>query len=398
MKFKLSFLLLLLCLPQLVWSEWIKVTGRAPVKNIRYEVARESARDDAFQQAVMQFGTQVKSRQRIENGVLKQDELILSSTARVNKSVIEEEYVWEGMLHLSMNVDVEAISACPNSQASGYKKQVAVLGFTIQSPAQANLGAIHNVERGLSSALNQALQNQGQLIVFEHSQFIINSDVINAPSKYTPQNTLTNAADFAKEVGAQFVVSGVVRDIGIEEDAAFSNSYWAKLKRLVRKANQNRHFTVELFVHDGFSGELIWQKQFSTKAKWAFDTQQKVGFGSAEFWQGQYGQAVSGVVDEMAGLVGEQLKCQPFMTRISRVDGKTLHFDSGASSGVRPGDKLSLYRTFNFSDSDMQKGIELINVKTALTVSQVHPGFSSGKIAVDPGRLNIQEDDLLIAW
>ena len=86
------------------------------------------------------------------------------------------------------------------------------------------------------------------------------------------------------------------------------------------------------------------------------------------------------------------------MTRISRVDGKTLHFDAGASTGIRPGDKLSLYRTFNFNDADQQRGVELTNVKTALTVSQVHPGFASGTIAVDPGRLNIQEDDLLIAW
>ena len=123
-----------------------------------------------------------------------------------------------------------------------------------------------------------------------------------------------------------------------------------------------------------------------------------VGFGSAEFWQDEYGLAVGGLVNEMAAMINDQLRCQPFMTRISRVEGKTIHFLSGASSGVRPGDKLSLYRTYNFYDADLLKGVELTNVKTALTVSQVHPGFASGKISVDPGRLNIQVDDLLVAW
>ena len=44
------------------------------------------------------------------------------------------------------------------------------------------------------------------------------------------------------------------------------------------------------------------------------------------------------------------------------------------------------------------RNVDLESVKTALTVTQVHPNFSSGTISVDPGRLNIQEDDLLIAW
>jgi hypothetical protein len=86
------------------------------------------------------------------------------------------------------------------------------------------------------------------------------------------------------------------------------------------------------------------------------------------------------------------------MTRVSRVDGKTLHFMSGANSGIRPGDRFSLYRAEYLQHATQDSSIELFNVKTALTVTQVHPDFGSGSIAVDPGRLNIQQDDVLIAW
>ncbi|MFT7372960.1 MAG: hypothetical protein ACI9T9_001654 [Oleiphilaceae bacterium] len=389
-------LLVLVLFSQLVCADWIQVTGKAPYKKGGYEQARENAREDALQQAIMQMGSHVKSEQKVVNGILKHDQISVSSQARVNKSLILDEYIWKGVLFLSMNVDVDEIPACTGSQASTYKKQVVVLGFSVQSPDQARLGAIHDVNRGLSSELNQALHERGSLVVFQSSQHSLYEDLINAPSSYTEQKTLTKAAAFAKQTGAQFVVSGVVRDLGFEDEAAFGTSFWSKLKRF--QANTKRRFSVDVFVHDGFSGAIIWQKNFALSAKWTTDPDKKIGFGSAEFWQDNYGAAVGSLVNEMATMVDEQLRCQPFMTRISRIEGKTIHFLSGASSGVRPGDKLALYRTFNFYDAGLLKGVELTNVKTTLTVSQVHPGFASGTILVDPGRLNIQIDDLVIAW
>jgi len=393
---KANVVLVLVLFSQLVCADWVQVTGKAPYKDGGYEQAREKAREDALLQAIMQVGSHVKSEQGVVNGILKHDQISVSSRGRVRKSLVLDEYIWKGVLHLSMNVDVDEVPTCSGSQASTYKKQVVVLGFSVQSPNQTRLGAIHDVNRGLSSVLNQALHERGGLVVFQSSQHSLYEDLVNAPSSYTEQQTLTKAAAFAKQTGAQFVVSGVVRDLGFEDEAAFGTSYWARIKRF--QANTNRRFSVDVFVHDGFSGAIIWQKNFALSAKWTTDPDKKIGFGSAEFWQDEYGVAVGRLVNDMATMVDEQLRCQPFMTRISRVEGKTIHFLSGASAGVRPGDKLALYRTFNFYDADMLKGVELTNVKTALTVSQVHPGFASGKISVDPGRLNIQVDDLLVAW
>ena len=400
-KFSLGLILcflMTLLLPTLVAAEWVQVTGRAPVATGLYDQARQLARDDALQQAVMSFGAQVKSQQRMENGVITHDQLSVSSQARVNRSVVQDEYVYKGILNLTMNVDVELVPMCPDSQANGYKKKVVVLGFSVQSPKQTILGRVGDVNRGLASALNEALRRQDGLLVYENSQYVLYQEAINAPSHYSEQQTVTKAADFAQQMGAQFVVSGVIRDMGVEDEAAFGTSYWERFRRFNQHANQKRSFEVELFVHDGFSGAIVWQRNFSIKANWTAEAQQKVGFGTPEFWRNEYGQAVAELVDDMAAMVNEQLRCQPFMTRIARVDGKTLHFSAGASSGIRPGDKLALYRTANFYDADLLKGVELTNVKTALIVSQVHPDFASGAISIDPGRLNIQEDDVLVAW
>ncbi len=389
---------LVLTWPILAQAEWVQVIGKATIQEGMYDQARLAARDDALQKAVLEFGTHVSSRQKMENGVIKLDQLEVSSRARVNRSRIQSEYIYDGVLHLHMNVDVETAPVCPTSQASQYKKKVAVLGFSLQSPEQARLGNLHDIERGLANALNHALHRQGGLVVYESSEHALYGDTINAPSGFNQARTLTKASDFAKQMGAQFVVSGVVRNLGVVDEDSFRNSYWQKLMNLARQGDQSREFSMDLFVHDGFSGAIVWQRNFTVQADWEHDQFEKIGFGSAEFWQDEYGQAIAGMIDKMAFLVHEQLRCQPFMTRISRVDGKTLHFSSGASTGIRPGDRLALYRTFSFRDADMLSDVELSNVKTALTVSQVHPNFGSGTISVDPGRLNIQEDDLLIAW
>ena len=272
---KTNALLTLIFFSQLVCADWVQVTGQAPYKKMGYELAREKAREDALQQAALQVGGHVKSEQKVVNGVLKHDQVSVSSQARVNRSVILDEYTKKGVLYLSMNVDVDEIPTCPESQASHYKKQVVVLGFSVQSPEQTRFGAIHDINRGLSGVLNQALHERGGLVVFQSSQHALYEDLINAPSSYTEQQTLTKAAAFAKQTGAQFVVSGVVRDLGFEDEAAFGTSYWSRLTRF--QANTMRRFSVDVFVHDGFSGSIIWQKNFALSAKWTTDMDKKIG-------------------------------------------------------------------------------------------------------------------------
>ena len=379
-------------------AEWIQVTGVAALKDGLYDQARASAHSDALRKAAMQFGTQIHSEQIMRNGQLVEDKVRLDSQAKIRRSEVQEEYVSEGSLYLVMNVDLERVQSCPGSQAAGYKKAVALMGFSLQSPSQALLGGLHDIDRGLSAALNQALTRQDSLLVMSASQSDLYADDRNAPTRYANEGQLTQTTRVAQDLGAQFVVSGVVRDLSVEDPDHYKNSRWQSLLRVSKLSNPLRRFSVDVFVHDGFSGSIIWQENFSTMADWNFAANEQVGFASAEFWNDSYGRAVQSEINTMAYLVAEQLRCQPFMTRISRVKGKTLHFDSGARTGIRPGDKFSLYRTYAFYDANRMAGVELQNAKTALTVSQVHPEFGSGTIGIDPGRINIQEDDVLIAW
>lgn len=381
-----------------VSAEWIQVTGSAQIQDGLYDQARSEAQADALRKAAMQFGTEVHSKQVLRNGELVEDKVNFSAQAKVRRSQVQEEYVVDSALYMVMNVEMERVQTCPGSQAADYKKAVALLGFSLQAPSDAVVGGLRDIDRGLSQALSQSLLKQDSLIVYSASKNDLYADHLDAPTRYASEGQLTQTTQVAQDLGAQFVISGVIRDLGMEDPDHYKNSAWQSLLRVSKLSNPARRFSVDVFVHDGFSGSIIWQENFSTTADWNFARNAQVGFASPEFWNNSYGQAVKKELNTMAYLISEQLRCQPFMTRISRVDGRTLHFDSGARTGIRPGDKFSLYRTYAFYDANRVSGVELQNANTALTVSQVHPEFGSGTIGIEPGRINIQEDDLLIAW
>jgi hypothetical protein len=199
-------------------------------------------------------------------------------------------------------------------------------------------------------------------------------------------------------MGAQFVLSGVIRDTSMHDSEALKTSIWSVFKRSINRVDTRRSFALEVFVHDGFSGAIVFQEFYRLDANWDLTLNEPAPFGTPAFWNTAYGQAVGSMLDGIGGTLSEALHCQPFMTRIAKVNGKTLHFAAGANSGLRPGDKLNLYRSFSFYNAELLQYTELTDVKATLQVDQVQPDFARGELMVDAGRLNVQEDDILIAW
>ena len=124
----------------------------------------------------------------------------------------------------------------------------------------------------------------------------------------------------------------------------------------------------------------------------------EVPLNSAAFAATDYGAAVLAEINGMAADVEGQVACQPFITRIRKVEDKTLMIESGATQGVKPGDLLQVYRTRQLFEGTRYQGTELKDVKLALRVNQVQPELAFGDLSVDPTRYNVQTDDLLVVW
>ncbi len=371
--------------------------GHATIYNDDVDSARQEAKKAALRDVSLQYEARISSRDTMENGVVTESRLQVASSSRARSAKVVDEYRRGNLLRVTVRADMSQSGSCSAGEASGLRKRVAVTGFPMVYPDQARIGRIDDAGEILPQLLQADLRATGNLQVFGATTQRLFSDLLNAPTQQKFNNRLTNVIQVARELGVQFVVAGVIRDVGVSDPDAWGSSVIDRMQRGIGAANQNRRFVADMIIYDGFSGSPIYQQRFATEARWDAGPGSSDGFGSAGFQETSYGQAVSGLMEDMTAAVNNALACQPFITRVTRVDGNKVTLDTGATAGLRPGDELKLYRSASFFDSPGATP-ELQDSGTTMTVNNVHPDFSNGRIPVSGGLINIQRDDVAIVW
>ncbi len=371
--------------------------GHATIYNDDVDSARQEAKKAALRDVSLQYEARISSRDTVENGVVTESRLQVASSSRARSVEVVDEYRRGNMLRVTVRANMSEGNSCGAGGASELRKRVAVTGFPMVYPDQARIGRIDDAGEILPQLLQADLRETGNLQVFGATTQNLFSDLLNAPTQQKFNNRLTNVIEVARELGVQFVVAGVIRDVGVSDPDAWGSSVIDRMQRGIGAVNQNRRFVADLMIYDGFSGAPIYQERFATEARWNAGPGSSDGFGSAGFQETSYGQAVGGLMKDMTSAVNNALACQPFITRITRVDGNRVTLDSGATAGLRPGDELKLYRSASFFDSPGATP-ELRDSGATMTVNNVHPDFSNGRIPVSGGQINIQRDDVAIVW
>ncbi|RMF19789.1 MAG: hypothetical protein D6758_01110, partial [Gammaproteobacteria bacterium] len=318
--------LFLLWVP-LASAEWVTARGEAPIMAGDINQARAEAHKQALAQAALLFEARVSSYDELEDGALVRSTLKVSSDAQARRVVVLKEEVLPKTVRLTIRADMVAAPACNGREVNRYRKRIALLGTAVESPAQTGWGGLTDIGRGLPAMVYGALSGKPGLDVLKASHLGLYDDWINAPAHLTDQRTLTQVVDISREMGAQFIVSTVVRDARVRTPETFGSSLVSTAWRLTPWSDRSRRFVLDVFVHDGFSGALIYRNQYETEGDWQLDPNAPVGFGSQRFLDQPYGQQVARVLTRAADDLGDNLRCQPFMTRIRQVDGLRLLFD-----------------------------------------------------------------------
>ncbi len=379
-------------------AQIIEVSGTGVIVNGDLAAARKMAREDALHQATLQVGASVSSRDRVELGRVTESTLEVRGKAHLHDLRPMQEIVDGDMLRVTYEADIRSVEVCRSPSAGVYRKHLGILGFSLQNHSQAAIGGLQGVERGIASQLATNLVASKEVLIHEASNIRLFGELINAPTSATHERTLTKAVDAARELGVQFVVSGIVRDISLRTPDSYANDLITNTLRYWELNDLERNFVVDMFVHDGFSGAILFEQRYAVSGEWIADRYQQLPFMSSAFLDLDYGQKVAQLLGRMAQDIEANVSCQPFMTRIARVEDRTILFESGANSGIRPGDRFQIYRTRQLFSGTRFQGTHLADVKQVLQVSQVQPEFSLGRLNTDPTRLNIQEDDVLVRW
>lgn len=272
-------------------------------------------------------------------------------------------------------------SQCPDQSRShdNLYKSVAITQFLRSSPHTANAGNLYAAEAGLPelirAQLRQKYQSIGPAVIpmgFAHP------DLSETQLKQQAQK-------IARQTRTQFVLSGTIVDMAmLAPDTTYNPNLYRQLANGFHDLThikifdqRTRVMSMEVHLRDGFTGELLLTKTYSTNGIW--NQRRPIGFDSPAFAKTHYGKRVKSLASKISNELAQVIHCQPFMAAIDSAPGQTqvlLH--GGANNGLHAGDNLSLYQVIMVgSNSEYQvTDTRLVKRETRLHLSEVYPAHS----------------------
>ncbi|MGH1461673.1 MAG: flagellar assembly protein T N-terminal domain-containing protein [Neptuniibacter sp.] len=389
-------LMFLLSLPAL--AVVVEAEGQAIIINKDLKSAREAAIKDASQQASMHAAVYVSSNQVVRDGILEIDNMQISTLGRVSNIEVLSEKIISNILYLRIKADVLIDVGCENGVTNKYTKSLAVTAFPMLDINHARLGNLHDAAIALPTQLVHKLNNTKKLFAYNSSRINLYPDPNFAATSELSDGALTSMLSNINRMEVNYVLSGVVRDMSMvdprthAEDNFFKDLY-NRMDYLSKK--HLRSFSIDLFVHDGFTGQLVLQKNYVTAGLWNLDPTIKTGFTGAGFYKQDYGQKVEELQHKIVKDLEEELQCKPFTARINRTEDSNLWISAGSAQGLKRGDKLTVYRRSTFYTPDMRAQTQLTNTRQTITIEEVQGAFAAGRINGTVDQYNIRPGDLV---
>lgn len=279
---------------------------------------------------------------------------------------------------------------CANASQSLYHKAIAITAFPRSEAGSSQAGSLHQVEHLLPELLGQQLQERAQIL----TSIQLNQG-LPAVSQSTDQRLAAQVQGLARSHRTQFVLSGEVLDMSMtNSQTTYDPSLYTRLVSGVHDSlnvrtrfdKRDRHFSFQVSLRDGFTGQLLFARRYDTHGIWGIRHPLNVGFGSPLFWKSDYGREIKTLVNAASKDLAAAIDCQPYIARIDARPGQqqiVLH--SGANNGLRSGDRLELYQlvaqpvTGEYQLYDTR----LVNRNTTIELREVYPSYSVALVNSD---------------
>lgn len=366
------------------WGKEVVVEGSAPVRGGDMGQARELATRRALARAAESHAAAINAQTNVRTGVALESVLVRAAACTQDVQVLDEKLA-NSELSVTVKVTVLDGGSCRSSCQRSYTNKIVVTGIAMEFPEQklpeerswlANLTAIE---------LARMLGRHRRLLADHEGRAFPYKSPARAPEpRLFPQDRETLFSVLASKYRGQYVLSGIYRDFGLRGSA------WGK---------QTRRMEIEAFLHDGANGAVLARRSFVREASGAVILADRPVIGSAEFYAGDLGRAWGALLDDIARWTEEQAACLPFMARVIKNEGKLLHIDAGAESGLSAGDTLNIH---NWLEPPVREttGLALGREKTAratASIKHVYPRFSIMELIEAPPGLEVKVGDILYA-
>lgn len=383
------WIILLLCLISLpLQAAWYKTIGSAAIINNDEEYARQQAIQDALRQAMLKAGASVSSIQKLSNGALTRDDFQIRANSEVRQYQLLDEEIRDARIF----VRVRSYIVADRSGCSGglYAKDISLIRFNWQHKDDARYGQIYQLDRAVTRALFDRLGQQRQVFV---TRSWLDNNLGVEPGKIQQGDS-----DFAQQIQAlavqtdsQYLIFGSIVDASLQQpdqgiaDNIFPGA-WFK--------NPLRRFTLQLYLYDGLTGQLLEQPFYQTQANWTFDKEAVVDPISQDFWQSSYGMEITSTLNRITEELKGRLQCERPTARIIRIDGLDYHINLGKTNGLKVGDRFRILHKADFTDVNGQEHALRNAAAGTMEVTKVYPENAVLRPLSQYAAGNIQVSDL----
>ena len=371
-------LLLLLMSSTSAHAMWFEASGQAVIHDGQKQAARHLATQEAIKQALLFAGASVNSVQKMANGLLEDDRFEISASGEVSNIELIDEIYHKDYVTVSIRADIfpqEAMCA-----ASHYKKNITTTWYDLQNRQQAAAGNLYDFGKTLATKLQQASQIIGRYSVIEQIE----------PYYLKPTNKEQRAIAYnlARKTNNQFVLFGEIAEFSVEKVAQSEWGFWQENKVA-------RNLTLVLKMYDGYSGEMVYQKNQTISASWDFDLHKSINSNSDKLWRSSFGLATTQMLQNNIQEIDESLSCLPSYGRVIKAGNENLVINIGKQNGVKEGDTLTLFKVNQFYTPQGQQHRQFHLHPTRVNVTQVFAETASVKSLDGSPLVNIQPNDFV---
>jgi hypothetical protein len=355
-----------------VASQQVTVQGSAVILNENLERARQAAIENAIANASGQIKRHYSNKESLLPGNIK----------------IVDEWQADNYYHVQAVALLGQQATCQ----SPYRKKMVATGFPVMNADQISGTESQDLFSGIPREISNRLMESGDFITRNVTNTVLYSRPDLAPEIFstTGGNPLKVIIDIAKGLDAQFVLSGVIRDFKVESTEYVRGSgVLAMLKSTMRDYIARRSIGIDVFVHDGFTGALLFQHRYTDSILGDVSLPTGYNVGSEGFESSPAGHKISEIIHQASNDIQQLFACHPFATRVTQVDNNQITIGAGAQNRIKTGDRFSIYNA-GFSDSASIGFTEPVGM---MTISHVGPSMAIGNFESGMNQIKIHPGD-----
>lgn len=344
------------------FAAWYETEGSAKIQNGDVVQARTKAIEEALRQAMLESGAFVSTNQNMTNGILDDDELTIASNNNFNQYTLVSEKREKGYLTVKIRLYID--SDPKQCIGMNYKKNILPVLFTYaNNQHQETQTGLNGFNKSLTLKFQQFLSSTNELNVIPYYNQNLGIDLANH-SHRNSNHMMQSIDQLAINKDAQYIVFGVIRDINLHPSTL---NWFSKAM-----GNKEREFSLEIFVYDTITKEILFSNNYKTKAQWDID-ENNTNTDSEYFWQSEYGENILEKLTSAAKSVSHTLVCKKPVGRILKVENNNqYHINLGKINNIKQGNRFLIEHSNNFNDKNGIRRFQKNQAKTPMVVTDVY--------------------------